>query len=702
MSTVSAAKAVCIAVCIALTIYCLSFVHRAVIPNPQHLAGSAMAVPRAHATLMPAPRVRQGCAKDAPDLRCASFCVNVSVRRTAQTDLARQPNCNLPSRAERHQQPEDEVHATIPFDCRPFGWDYSISYHVSSRKPPSHCPINRCGYGFDKRWLDVTAGRDDAPIYVDVGANMGQSLLPFASLGWRVLAFEPVAKNARLLQWQVARNCLAGKLSLFQAAASNRSGRAFITVPRGMEDNSALPAAGVAVNPMAASFAKSKNVTFEQLQIAMQTVDEAFNADPDLQPTDLRLAKIDVQGHEVEVLQGMRGVLRQAPHEIELTLEYDLRLQAAAGHSPGELPALAREMGFETRVAGQMMWLRRPLCQTRWIVAKYDCPRQAGNQLFPVLNAQLIAWALGGTLVRTQALLHRHSRLGGCDTYLEWLPTASMTIEEVKLMCPNATIERWTPPTRAGPQAEHFRTSPTVSLLKHGAITDVGDLVAPNILDAFALNPHLSQHARTTLQTLLRKGVLAAYGRAFKSLFSFPVAYANSLRAQLSRSHKQRVVGVHVRHQSVSQQWWGAIENATLYAANLAARQQDCVVVVSTELSTRLRTLREGMSRCALLNVPQPAGADLYDGTQFSDHGNQSGTFMQELFFLGQVDVLFTTAGSTGGALAASQVAHAGRKVHLCSIDGCVEATAAKAVPYYPFDNDHEQWRRFKSSCPCA
>ena len=79
-----------------------------------------------------------------------------------------------------------------PFTCSVHGWNYTVRYpRYDPRFAKAHS-VNRCGYNIEQAARKVPL----PAVMIDVGANVGQSLLGYASLGWQVLAFEPMPLNA--------------------------------------------------------------------------------------------------------------------------------------------------------------------------------------------------------------------------------------------------------------------------------------------------------------------------------------------------------------------------------------------------------------------------------------------------------------------------------------------------------------------------
>ena len=86
----------------------------------------------------------------------------------------------------------DSHTALEPFSCHKHGFNYTLRYPRYDERFRHAHSMNRCGYNFypEARRVPLPA------VMIDVGANVGQSLLGYASLGWQILAFEPMPLNA--------------------------------------------------------------------------------------------------------------------------------------------------------------------------------------------------------------------------------------------------------------------------------------------------------------------------------------------------------------------------------------------------------------------------------------------------------------------------------------------------------------------------
>jgi FkbM family methyltransferase len=130
-------------------------------------------------------------------------------------------------------------------------------------------------------------------IFVDVGAHCGSFSIPFESFFDRVLAFEPLPENYRAMERNIALNHLQGKIAAFHVAAgaAHAQGKLFL---RGDEMSSIIP-----------TEASSGTVGVE-----VRALDDVLK-DECVSPCDVRLLKADVEGAELQVLDGARRLLEK-------------------------------------------------------------------------------------------------------------------------------------------------------------------------------------------------------------------------------------------------------------------------------------------------------------------------------------------------------------------------------------------------------
>lgn len=143
--------------------------------------------------------------------------------------------------------------------------------------------------------------------FVDVGANVGMiSIFAAKRVGetGHIFSFEPVKQTADMLRDTIAFNRLSN-IKVFEIGLSNSSGRAPIFVLPGVNrGGSSLHAEEKAV--------QAQDVQLERLDTLL-SVDEWRT---------VRIMKVDVEGWELEALQGAGGLVATTGHAPILIVEY--------------------------------------------------------------------------------------------------------------------------------------------------------------------------------------------------------------------------------------------------------------------------------------------------------------------------------------------------------------------------------------------
>ena len=123
----------------------------------------------------------------------------------------------------------------------------------------------------------------DSVVY-DVGANVGYHTTAFASRAGQVISFEPNPQNFALLEQNTKD--MAG-VTRYQAAVSNTQGTGYISD----------------FDPAVYGNFGHMTMSTSGVEVPCMTLDSVNHAPPDL-------IKIDVEGHEYEVLQGCAHLLK--------------------------------------------------------------------------------------------------------------------------------------------------------------------------------------------------------------------------------------------------------------------------------------------------------------------------------------------------------------------------------------------------------
>lgn len=173
---------------------------------------------------------------------------------------------------------------------------------------------------------------------LDVGANVGYTAAVFAGAvdeGRRVWAFEPERRNFELLEHVVASRRLGGRVVPVRAAVGREEGSIDLLVNRRQPtDHRVLTdAMRRTVGPAAAT----ERVPLVSL--------DAFAAREGI--ARLAFVKVDVQGYELPVCEGMSGLLEANPGAA-LAIEYSPAQMAELGLDPGALRAFFEGRGYRS------------------------------------------------------------------------------------------------------------------------------------------------------------------------------------------------------------------------------------------------------------------------------------------------------------------------------------------------------------------
>jgi FkbM family methyltransferase len=175
----------------------------------------------------------------------------------------------------------------------------------------------------------------EGSMVVDVGANIG-SFARFAARkvgsSGRVVAFEPSRQNHDRLLVAAVRY---PQIEPVHAALASHVGTVTLYVSNELN-----------VDHQTYDSGEGR----EQVTVPCSTLDEWLDGEP------IDLIKIDVQGFELSVVQGMLGTLR-ANDDIAVLFEYWPSGLRRAGTDPGLLLETFRELGFSLLFSGSGGWL---------------------------------------------------------------------------------------------------------------------------------------------------------------------------------------------------------------------------------------------------------------------------------------------------------------------------------------------------------
>ena len=158
---------------------------------------------------------------------------------------------------------------------------------------------------------------------LDIGANIGYTASVFAEAltgNSRVFAFEPEPRSFSTLSHLADRS--HGRITVIRSAVGRHVGEARLAVS---DIHPAGHRIAVGGEP------SSEIVQRKELHVPMTTVD-AFLEARAIAPHEISFIKIDVQGYESHVIEGMQHTL-EAARRLALSFEYDPQMLEEAGRS---------------------------------------------------------------------------------------------------------------------------------------------------------------------------------------------------------------------------------------------------------------------------------------------------------------------------------------------------------------------------------
>ena len=141
-------------------------------------------------------------------------------------------------------------------------------------------------------------------LMLDVGANLGTASISGLVSGWfdRAIAIEADPENARLIRTNVALNNLDEKMSVISAAAGRAAGTVSFAVDTMRRGNSKVSSDGQGISVPVVSLA-------------------GVLADRGIDPGEVGLVWVDVEGFEAEVIAGAGELWEKASWVLELRSE---------------------------------------------------------------------------------------------------------------------------------------------------------------------------------------------------------------------------------------------------------------------------------------------------------------------------------------------------------------------------------------------
>jgi FkbM family methyltransferase len=174
-------------------------------------------------------------------------------------------------------------------------------------------------------------------IFVDIGANIGFFSIQAAKLvgeQGKVLAFEPTPKTYNRLNENIDLNNFNNIITPFQIAIGNRKE----TLPMNISGDQ-FDAWNTLGNP-------SVEGKFSQIQVPVETFAFILNQMTKTDKLKLKLIKIDVEGFEIKVFNGIFPILKEIPGCYWM-IEFNDENFIPNGYTGKELATELKQHGFE-------------------------------------------------------------------------------------------------------------------------------------------------------------------------------------------------------------------------------------------------------------------------------------------------------------------------------------------------------------------
>lgn len=202
--------------------------------------------------------------------------------------------------------------------------DYWVKIYRGKKKEPL--------YGEYCQMLDLVKKTSKERFVLDVGANHGLFSVPASMLGYKVIGFEPVAANIYTLGKAKELNNLTD-FNMFHLALSNKNEEVDIFVPN-CPDNSSFS--------KEAAISNMREKVYREEKVNTVRFDDWIKENP--QYSNIGIIKMDVQGSEYNIIDGMRNFLSEAT-DMYMIVEYENHLNLM-GHSFQQLDELISSFGF--------------------------------------------------------------------------------------------------------------------------------------------------------------------------------------------------------------------------------------------------------------------------------------------------------------------------------------------------------------------
>lgn len=168
---------------------------------------------------------------------------------------------------------------------------------------------------------------------IDVGGNCGLFAIPASLYGYKIYSFEPIDINVNLINLGIKENN-CNNINLIQKALSDFNGSKDIYIPY-CSDNTSFNR-NVAISNM-------KNKTYITKNVECIKFDDWLKENNDI---EIGLVKIDVQGYEKNVLDGMEYFLKNY-NDFFLFIEWDQKHTEECGNNLKDIYDMLKSLNLE-------------------------------------------------------------------------------------------------------------------------------------------------------------------------------------------------------------------------------------------------------------------------------------------------------------------------------------------------------------------
>lgn len=152
-------------------------------------------------------------------------------------------------------------------------------------------------------WLDIPNKKN---IFIDCGANIGFYSLLAVNKGYRkVLAFEPFLETYERLSNNVDASRQKNKITTYNFALSNETGQTNLFISKQHTGGNSL---------------KSDRISQEKVVIYRKRLDDILSSE-NINAKDISFIKIDVEGHELQLLTGLGDTINELASGCLLCIE---------------------------------------------------------------------------------------------------------------------------------------------------------------------------------------------------------------------------------------------------------------------------------------------------------------------------------------------------------------------------------------------